>query len=80
MNNPTMILSGYDFLAASRDDSVGSGVILQGPEFRGTEDGFQINIGEVERPEWVDCHEPVGIPANVKLNFSVLDGNGAYAK
>ena len=80
MTNPTMVLPGFHFIAACADDSVGSGTILRGPEFRGTENGFQINIGTPNKSDWVDCHEPVGVPNGTRLNFAVLDGNGAHAK
>jgi len=76
MSNPTMVLPGHHFLAANPD-----GLVLRGPEFRGTEDGtFQININTSDNPIWCHCGEPVGIPSDIKLNYSVLDGNGARAK
>jgi hypothetical protein len=70
-----MVLPGHHFIAASQD-----GQILRGPEFRGTDSGFQLNIGTPEQPRWEDCGEPVGIPQNCQLNFAVLDGSGARPK
>lgn len=76
MTNPTMLLPGHHFLAANPD-----GLIIRGPEFRGTDLGtFEININTSDNPIWRPCGEPVGISSDAKLNYAVLDGNGAHAK
>ncbi len=78
MTNPTMHLPGYDFISVSmRPEDNHS--IVRGCQFRANDNGgFELNVGTPDIQIWRPCGEPVAIPAHVKLNYAVLDGNGAW--
>ncbi len=80
MDNPTMHKPGSHFVACTE---VG---LMRGCEFRAVNRavkfGFELNFGTPDKPRWIACGEPVGFPADVTLNYAVLDGGpmGAVPK